>query len=61
MDNDPGKIMSTSFDLLLGRRTYEIFAAHWPYQNDAIGEIFNRINNMWSLQHPLICRGKIRS
>jgi dihydrofolate reductase len=44
MDNNPEKIMSTNFDLLLGRRTYEIFAAHWPYQNDAIGEIFNRIN-----------------
>lgn len=39
-----GKIMSPPFDLLLGRRTYEIFAAHWPYQNDAIGELFNRIN-----------------
>lgn len=44
MNNGPEKIMSTTFDLLLGRRTYEIFAAHWPYQNDAIGEIFNRIN-----------------
>ena len=44
MNNTLGKIMSTPFDLLLGRRTYEIFAAHWPYQNDAIGEIFNRIN-----------------
>lgn len=44
MKNDPGKIMSTPFELLLGHRTYEIFAAHWPYQNDEIGEIFNRIN-----------------
>src|SRR3954453_13619086 len=38
------KIFSDPFDLLLGRRTYEIFAAYWPYQNDAIGEKFNRIN-----------------
>ena len=39
-----GQLMSKPFDLLLGRRTYEIFAAHWPYQQDQIGELFNRIN-----------------
>jgi dihydrofolate reductase len=43
-DKALGKIFSTPFDLLLGRRTYEIFAAYWPYHNDAIGEKFNRIN-----------------
>jgi dihydrofolate reductase len=29
-----GGFMSMPFDLVLGRKTYEIFAAHWPYSKE---------------------------
>ena|ERR1700743_961839 len=41
-----GQIFGRPFDLLLGRKTYDIFAAHWPYvadPNDPIAGIFNQI------------------
>jgi dihydrofolate reductase len=41
-----GEIFSRPFDLLLGRKTYDIFAGHWPYvtdPNDPIAAIFNRV------------------
>ncbi len=38
------EIMAGEFDLLLGRRTYEIFAAYWPHApaDNAIARAFNR-------------------
>jgi len=34
LGNAMAEQMSRPFDLLLGRKTYEIFAAYWPYQED---------------------------
>lgn len=37
MGQQMGEAMSRPFDLLLGRKTYEIFAAHWPRATDTPG------------------------
>jgi dihydrofolate reductase len=39
------KQMNKPFDLLLGRKTYEIFAAHWPYVKTNEDPIAAGINN----------------
>jgi dihydrofolate reductase len=36
-----GESMSPPFDLILGRKTYEIFAAHWPHTDDPGAEELN--------------------
>jgi dihydrofolate reductase len=39
------KVIGAEYDLLLGKRTYDIFSAYWPYnQDNPIGEKFQRIN-----------------
>jgi dihydrofolate reductase len=39
------KQTSKTFDLLLGRKTYEIFAAHWPYVNADQDPFAAKLNN----------------
>ncbi len=55
-----GKIMaeqlSRPFDLLLGRKTYEIFAAHWPYQktdSDPIAAGINKARKYVASHSPM--------
>jgi dihydrofolate reductase len=42
-----GKMLGQPYDLLLGRRTYDIFAAYWPFaeggSHDDIATTFNRV------------------
>ena len=45
LGEDLGQLFGRPFDLLLGRKTYDIFAAYWPYQpaDDPIGSLFDRV------------------
>ncbi len=50
------KQMAKPFDILLGRKTYEIFASYWPYvkrdnPDYQIADKFNRTKSMLLLQH----------
>ena len=49
-----GEMFSKPFDLLLGRKTYDIFAAHWPYvdKDDPIGPLFDRITKYVATRDP---------
>lgn len=40
-----GSMFDRPYDLLLGRKTYEIFAAHWPFMpaDDPIAQSFNAV------------------
>jgi dihydrofolate reductase len=49
-----GEMFAKPFDLLLGRKTYDIFAAHWPYvaPDDPIGPLFDRITKYVATRDP---------
>ena len=48
-----GKQMGGKFDLLLGRRTYEIFKAHWPHAKDPIADVINSATKYVATNRPV--------
>ena len=48
-----GETIAGEFDMVLGRRTYEIFAAYWPNQGD--NPIANRPTRLGEFAAPLLC------
>jgi dihydrofolate reductase len=56
-DDAMGGVMDETFSkpfaLLLGRKTYDIFAAHWPYRpDDPIGKAFNAATKYVATHSP---------
>lgn len=62
--NEPlGAIFARPYDLLLGRTTYDIFAAYWPFQKDSpIGDQFNAVTKYvaTSRNDPLIWANSVK-
>jgi hypothetical protein len=44
--------MQRDYDLLLGRFTYDIWAAYWPFQNNPVAAKFNRIKKVCRYPNP---------
>src|ERR671912_2139089 len=56
LDEPMGRLLGGSYELLLGRRTYEIFAAYWPHNGDQpIGATFDAVRKhvVTSADRPL--------
>ena len=45
IDAKIGELFGRPFDLLLGRRTYEIFSGYWPYAPDEMADIRDPFND----------------
>lgn len=54
MDEEMKRQTAAPYDLLLGRHTYGIFAAYWPYrENDPMADLFNSINKYVAATTPV--------
>lgn len=53
LSNTFDEVMSVPFDLLLGRKTYDIFAAYWPKQGpSSVSTPFNKATKYLVSHHP---------
>src|SRR6478672_1899083 len=57
-----GESFARPFDLLLGRKTWEIFAAHWPYTDEPPADLFNTVTKYvaTSSAEPLAWQNSVR-
>jgi dihydrofolate reductase len=62
VDAAMGESFARPFDLLLGRKTWEIFAAHWPYTDEPPAELFNGVTKYvaTSSTEPLAWANSVR-
>ena len=52
VDAAMGESFGRPFDLLLGRKTWEIFAAHWPYTDEPPADLFNGVTKYVATSSP---------
>ena len=53
MGESVGETFAKPFDLLLGRKTYDIFASHWPrVENDPLADAFNTVTKFVATHRP---------
>ena len=48
-----GREMGHKFDLLLGRRTYDIFASYWPHVKGPVADPINNATKYVATHRPL--------
>ena len=60
MQGAMGESMSKLFDLVLGRNTYEIFAAYWPHSDDPAPSRSTRRPSTWPRPRSRSSTGRTR-
>lgn len=62
VDSAMGESFGRPFDLLLGRKTWEIFAAHWPHSDEPPADLFNGVTKYvaTSSAEPLAWANSVR-